>query len=283
MYLQELACSVAACLCMLSNLIPPLSPSNNTAVTLAFSVPLIPELFPTSKPVNTIVPLPGTYFCSSFKRLAPSYSSRQGHVCFGSSLCIPRPIPGSPEALNKYRLNQCMNDCSSIGQGALWTWWILWTFCEILTNFPSAVGHWNHVTFPAAGPSHEVGGRAVISWAWSRSGHSLWHSWVTHRILTDIECLPYAFTDPSQCSVETRILFVNGRPPTLTRVPHCCSVGAIQFLPIDWFLRICQGWSWGEGGCWQDIPPYSQFICHCAFAKFCFPLHFIRSFLSLYP
>lgn len=39
-----------------------------------------------------------------------------GHVCFGSSLCIPRPIPGSTEALNKYQLNECMNGSSSMGQ-----------------------------------------------------------------------------------------------------------------------------------------------------------------------
>lgn len=63
--------------------------------------------------------------------------------------------------------------------------------------FLGVVKHGNHVTFPAPGPSHKVGGRAMIPWAPSRSDHSIWHRQVTHRLLRDIEGQPHAFNDPS--------------------------------------------------------------------------------------
>lgn len=88
--------------------------------------------------------------------------------------------------------------CSSARAGnSLRTCWILWPLDKVLTNFPSVVGHWNHVTSPAPGPSHKVGGGPIIPWAESRSGHSIWPCWVAHRILRDVELLPCAFTDPS--------------------------------------------------------------------------------------
>lgn len=42
-------------------------------------------------------------------------------------------------------------------------------------KFPPCGGTLKSCPIPAAGPSQEVGGRAIIPWAQSRSGHSIWH------------------------------------------------------------------------------------------------------------
>lgn len=68
-----------------------------------------------------------------------------------------------------------------------------------------------------------------------------------------------------------QILSVNGIPPNPHRGASLLFCGSHP-VPSSWLIspdtpRVVLG---GRGS-WQDHHPYSQLICHCAFAKFCFP------------